>query len=283
MKGLYHATLIGIFSTLLLCCQSQEGSATESIVTLSGKQMVAMGNSITAPQNSWAWVTAQYFDMELTNFAVSGAQWTERPQTTIDTNPKPVYDYNINNVISNQVFRFLQMIVPEGEVIPETDGKTFHNDTPSPLTGLRPADSSFDPFIIIISCGTNDSNERELGDISELDKPYQEANRETLYGAIHWTVSVIRKYCPDTQIVLLTPIQRSPCPPRLPQFVEAIQLAGEKLGCPTINMYDESGIIEEEEAQGHKYLYDGLHPTAEGSQLMGNTVILHLKTLYNVK
>lgn len=80
--------------------------------------------------------------------------------------------------------------------------------------------------------------------------------------------------------MLLTPIQRAPLPPRLPLFVEAIQRAGEKLGCPTIDMYNESGITTEVETQGHKYLYDGLHPNAEGSRLMGATVIRHLESLY---
>ena len=242
--------------------------------------MVAMGNSITAPKDSWAWVTAQYFDMELTNLAVSGATWTDTPQTTVDTDPAPVYD---NNVISNQVFRFLQMSVPEGTVIPETEGEAFHNDTPSPLTGIKNSDSTFDPFIVIISCGTNDSGGRTIGDIAELGKPYQEADRETLYGAINWAVSVIRKYAPGIRIVLLTPIQRAPLPERLPLFVDAILSAGEKLNCPVINMYEESGITTEDETQGHKYLYDGLHPTAEGSQLMGNTVIRHLEALYREK
>lgn len=240
-----------------------------------------MGNSITAPSNSWAWVTAQHFGMELTNLAVAGACWADYPRTAVDTNDNPTYNGdNTNNVISNQVFRFLQMIVPDGEIIPEADGEQFHCDTPSPLTGQRKADSTFNPFLVIISCGPNDSGSGMIGDISELDQPYNEANRETLYGAIHWAVSVIRKHCPDTRIMLLTPIQRSPLPPRLHLFVEAIQLAGEKLGCPTINMYNESGITEAEESQGHKYLYDGLHPNAEGSRLMGETVIRHLESLY---
>ena len=89
--------------------------------------MVAIGNSITAPKDSWAWITAQHFDMELTNLAVSGAQWTDYQGTTVDTNPKPVYDgVHTNNVISNQVYRFLQLIVPEGEIISEAEGEKFH-------------------------------------------------------------------------------------------------------------------------------------------------------------
>lgn len=100
--------------------------------------MVAIGNSITAPKDSWAWITAQHFDMELTNLAVSGAQWTDYQGTTVDTNPKPVYDgVHTNNVISNQVYRFLQLIVPEGEIISETEGEKFHTSTPAPLTGLK--------------------------------------------------------------------------------------------------------------------------------------------------
>ena len=280
MKTLLRITSITILSTILLCCKSQNEKIPGNSLPLSGQQMVAMGNSITAPKDSWAWVTAQYFDMELTNLAVSGATWTDTPQTTVDTDPAPVYD---NNVISNQVFRFLQMSVPEGTVILETEGEAFHNDTPSPLTGIKNSDSTFDPFIVIISCGTNDSGGRTIGDIAELGKPYQEADRETLYGAINWAVSVIRKYAPGIQIVLLTPIQRAPLPERLPLFVDAILSAGEKLNCPVINMYEESGITTEDETQGHKYLYDGLHPTAEGSQLMGNAVIRHLEALYREK
>ena len=115
MKTLLRITSITILSTILLCCKSQNEKIPGNSLPLSGQQMVAMGNSITAPKDSWAWVTAQYFDMELTNLAVSGATWTDTPQTTVDTDPAPVYD---NNVISNQVFRFLQMSVPEGTVIP---------------------------------------------------------------------------------------------------------------------------------------------------------------------
>ena len=137
---------------------------------------------------------------------------------------------------------------------------------------------------VIISCGTNDSsNGKPIGDPSELDKPYQEADRKTLYGAINWAVSIIRKYSPDTEIVLLTPIQRSSHSQKLPMFVDAILLAGEKLNCPAINMYEESGITEAVEAKEHKYLYDGLHPNALGQQLMGEVVIKHLIDLYENK
>lgn len=275
--------IIGTLTPVLSGCQTQDNEEPASSISLYGKQLVAMGNSITAPSNSWAWVTAQHFGMELTNLAVSAARWIDYPQTAVDTNASPIYDGdNSNNVISNQVFRLLQMVVPEGTVIPETEGEPFHSDTPAPLVGHKQAGSDFDPFLVIISCGTNDSGNGVIGDISELEKPYNEANRETLYGAINWAVSAIRKYCPDTQIMLLTPIQRAPLPPRLPLFVEAIQRAGEKLGCPTIDMYNESGITTEVETQGHKYLYDGLHPNAEGSRLMGNTVIRHLETLYGI-
>lgn len=280
-------TILSIGTGLLLLlagCQSQDHVQPEASVSLAGKQLVALGNSITAPSDSWAWVTAQHFGMSLTNLAVSGACWIDYPGTTVDTSSQPVYNGdNSNNVISNQVFRLLQMIVPEGTVIPETEGEQFHSDTPSPLVGHKQADSDFDPFLVIISCGTNDSGNGVIGDISELEKPYNEANRETLYGAINWAVSVIRKYCPDTQIMLLTPIQRAPTVTRLPLFVEAIQQAGEKLSCPTINMYNESGITTEVETQEHKYLYDGLHPNAEGSRLMGATVIRHLESLYLAK
>ena len=127
---------------LLVCCQP-----------LYGKQMVAIGNSITAPKDSWAWITAQHFDMELTNLAVSGAQWTDYQGTTVDTNPKPVYDgVHTNNVISNQVYRFLQLIVPEGEIISEAEGEKFHTSTPAPLTGLKTKNStlcSFRNFFIV--------------------------------------------------------------------------------------------------------------------------------------
>ena len=147
MKNIFHLIITaGLVSILLVCCQP-----------LYGKQMVAIGNSITAPKDSWAWITAQHFDMELTNLAVSGAQWTDYQGTTVDTNPKPVYDgVHTNNVISNQVYRFLQLIVPEGEIISETEGEKFHTSTHAPLTGLKTKNSTFAPAIVIISCGTND-------------------------------------------------------------------------------------------------------------------------------
>ena len=129
MKNIFHLIITaGLVSTLLVCCQSQEEKKqTESLY---GKQIVAIGNSITAPKDSWAWITAQHFDMELTNLAVSGAQWTDYQGTTVDTNPKPVYDgVHTNNVISNQVYRFLQLIVPEGEIISEAEGEKFHTST----------------------------------------------------------------------------------------------------------------------------------------------------------
>lgn len=284
MKAPIHSILTSIV-LLLAGCQSQDQVQPKLPVSLDGKQLVALGNSITAPDDSWAWVTAQYFGMTLTNLAVSGAHLTDYYNTCVDTNEDPRYNEdNTNNVISNQIFRLLQMIVPAGTVIPETDGEIFHNETPSPLTGLRDPDSTFTPFFVIISCGTNDAaGLKAIGDISQLDNPYQEADRKTIYGAIYWAVSVIRKYSPSTQIILLTPIQRSPLPERLPLIVEAIQRAGEKLDCHTIDMYNESGITTEVESQEHKYLYDGLHPNAEGSRLMGQTVIRHLQEWYTSK
>lgn len=283
MKPHIITILIGILALAFTGCQSHDEEPPKTVPSLTGKQLVAMGNSITAPKDSWAWVTSQHFGMELTNLAVSGAHWIDYINTEIDTNAQPVYNEDHrNNVISNQVFRFLQMVVPEGTVIHEADGESFHSETPSPLTGRKSADSTFDPFLVIISCGTNDQL-GSIGETDELEKPYTESNRKTLYGAINWAVSVIRKYSPHTQIILLTPIQRVSFSPKLLEIVEAIQLAGERLGCPTIDMYNESGITTEEESQEHKYLYDGLHPTSEGSRLMGKTVIRHLEILYGIE
>ena len=38
---------------------------------------------------------------------------------------------------------------------------------------------------------------------------------------------------------------------KLPMFVDAILLAGEKLNCPAINMYEESENTQDEEAKEH--------------------------------
>ena len=109
MKNIFHLIITaGLVSILLVCCQSQEGKKqTESLY---GKQIVAIGNSITAPKDSWAWITAQHFDMELTNLAVSGAQWTDYQGTTVDTNQKPVYDgvhtNNDNSRVECRIFSF---------------------------------------------------------------------------------------------------------------------------------------------------------------------------------
>ena len=80
-----------------------------------------------------------------------------------------------------------------------------------------------------------------------------------------------------------TPIPAYSHSQTLPRCVYANLLAGEKLICPAINRYEESGITEAVEAKEHKYLYDGLHPNALGQQLMGEVVIKHLTELYENK
>lgn len=254
---------------------------------LVGKTYISMGDSITAPSDSYAKIVSDNFGMTWHNLGVSGCHWVNYDTTKVDFSDNPVHSElqpeHSMNVIQNQVYRLLQMITPIDHIVPEIDVETeFYSDYSYPVMGSGVLDAS-EIDLVTIACGVNDcSNNKPIGSLIEVDTvSYKELDRKTLWSAMKWAINVIRTHCPNARIVILAPIQRAADRVSLWNYVKNELEAANHFACPAINMFQDVGIMQEIEAVEHKYLSDGLHPNADGKKLMGAIISSKLLGIYN--
>ena len=228
--------------------------ATESSIAYKNKNILTMGDSITALTSNVGWTT--YLQLNLipksfTNVAVSGATWKDKVGTVYDGNP--VYggaDANVNNVMGNQVQKILN--------------------------------GTYDiPDIIIIACGTNDDNDATVIetqftsgsayiDIATVDK-------KTYAGAMRYCIETLMVKYPKAQIFICTPIQGAEIiRPAVGQKAkcDTIKNVAERMSIPIIDCNKESGIYGKYETQNvnGRCLIDGLHPNSTGGERLGNYI-----------
>lgn len=247
---------------------------------------VALGDSITAPSNSYADKLATIFGMRLTNLGVSGCHFTNYEDTVVDFSARPIHselpNENSTNVIQNQVYRLLQMITPTDTVVPEiTEETEFYAGYSYPVMGTGVLNAE-DINLVTIACGTNDAGGlRPMGSLSDVNLVnYKDLTRDTYWSAMKWAINVIRLYLPNARIVMISPIQRRLSRAQQWPYVQAQLDAANQFACPCVNMFQESGIMSEIEQVENRYLSDGLHPNQAGHTLMAKIIASKLLEWY---
>ena len=117
------------------------------------------------------------------------------------------------------------------------------------------------PDVILIQRGTNDAYFWNLGNIPKgsADQP----NKATGLGSIQYVCEKMRSAYPEAVIVWSTPIYRADVPQsELLEFCDALESVCPAYGVKIFDLRNTCGITETNYMQ---YLYDGIHPNAEGA------------------
>ncbi|MBE8712526.1 SGNH/GDSL hydrolase family protein [Sphingobacterium hungaricum] len=231
---------------------------------LAGKTLVYLGDSIVA--GGYPTIVATNLGMTVVNVGYDGCRWTNDVNTKIDFSDAPTESGA--NRIMNQVYRLLRRVTPTNTVVPETSSSdVFGGGFAYPVNGLATLVKSA-VKVIVVHCGTNDAgNTLPKGSLTAVDEvAYTAVDKKTMWGAIKWAVSVLKKHFPDAEIILATPIQRiDGTRANLYEYVQIVKQSSEQFACKCINLFQNSGISKE---NGATYLPDGLHPNSAGQQLI---------------
>jgi len=162
------------------------------------------------------------------------------------------------------------------------NGSSTYRQNVSEQIALAMADSSNDDAaIVVVSLGTNDGA-ASIGDYdTAMSKAtLEELDRTNLYEALRWSMWTLRSKYEGAVFFAGLPIQRA-ANEQPDEMLEAIRKMANRYNFIVIDATNESGIIREFETSGEsgRYLYDGLHPNAEGSmriaKLYANTILSH--------
>lgn len=260
----------------------------DSQLKKSGGDFIVLGDSITADVNGWTKDVANTYGLPLTNIAVAGSVWCSYAPYRVDLSGSFTEDHGLNN-IENQVYRFLQMITPVGEIVPElTEDMVYNTGYSYPVlgTGLMDRDNV---RLIGISCGGNDNNlSYQDGDLDVVcSGDVRDVDRSTMRGIIRWTCVLLQYYCPNAKIFMLTPTPtgRSTSSFALERVGNNIKTVAYRLGVNVVDM-QYCGIssavagmtIIPDTNNASRYFRDGLHPNNFGQRLMGGYVTSVLDT-----
>ncbi|KXY80139.1 SGNH/GDSL hydrolase family protein [Bacillus cereus group sp. MYBK12-2] len=217
---------------------------TSSIKT-KGKRLLIFGDSITetatvsddgadykeGTRSNWAAFTK--YDLQVSqmwNYAKSGATYKDREINGTTVVPRQLISTQINTAIANN----------------------------------RPGD------IIVVSMGTNDGASNLGSYETAMSKStLDDLDRTKLYEVIRWALWKIRTHYPNAFCYVATPIQRvSHEQPQ--ELLDAITKMAKRYNFIIIDAHNESGIVRDFEVQNGqgRYLYDGLHPSVNGQELM---------------
>lgn len=165
--------------------------------------------------------------------------------------------------------------------------------SPSDPTGNNPMVNRYsaldnDADVILFMGGTNDYRKTDIPIGTTSD-----AGNSTFYGALNTlALGLYTKYYTDTvngykkKIVFCTPIKaynETVNGNVLRQYADAVKFIAQKYNFVFIDMYYESGInphIMNTAPTGHNpYIYDGIHPTQDGHNIIANKLVGTLKTI----
>jgi lysophospholipase L1-like esterase len=229
----------------------------QHIVALGDSNTWLAGDSCTNPKG---WITVLKEQMEpasCRSYARSGATWTHTEQTKYNTEEYTSL-LGDDNVIYNQVNRL----------------RDACNDSTQQT-----------PDLILILAGTNDmwfeakrpqafskTAEEVCTDTTALYPTRQPNEILSMAEAIRYDYEMLREFCPEATIVLLTPMQATKVSLEVvTKTGELIDQCGALLQMPVIRL-DEVGINSEEELQEKRYTSDGVHTNTDGALLIGSYV-----------
>ena len=243
--------------SFILCLLPFTFVQAQHIVALGDSNTWLAGDSCTNPKG---WITVlkeQMRPASCRSYARSGATWTHTEQTKYNTKEYTSL-LGDDNVIYNQVNRL----------------RDACND------GSQPK-----PDLILILAGTNDmwfeakrpkafarTAEEVCMDTTALYPTHQPNEVLTMAEAIRYDYEMLREFCPEATIVLLTPMQATKVSREVvTKTGELIDQCGALLDMPVIRL-DEVGIDSEAEQQEKHYTSDGVHTNTEGALLIGSYV-----------
>lgn len=174
-----------------------------------------------------------------------------------------IFDYNDNaynemvpSIASNLGFTSLFMDNIEGSTSAAASGVGIADHIDA---GMYTAWKK--PDVILIQRGTNDAYFWNLGNIPKgsADRP----NKATGLGSIQYVCEKMRSTYPEAVIVWSTPIYRADVPQsELLEFCDALGEICPKFDINVFDLRNSCGITETNYTE---YLYDGIHPNAEGA------------------
>lgn len=229
----------------------------QHIVALGDSNTWLAGDSCTNPKG---WITVLKEQMEpasCRSYARSGATWTHTELTKYNTEEYTSL-LGDDNVIYNQVNRL----------------RDACNDS-----------TQHTPDLILILSGTNDmwfeakrpqafskTAEEVCTDTAALYPTRQPNEILSMAEAIRYDYEMLREFCPEATIVLLTPMHATKVSREVvTKTGELIDQCGALLQMPVIRL-DEVGINSEEEQREKRYTSDGVHTNTDGALLIGSYV-----------
>lgn len=173
-------------------------------------------------------------------------------------------------------------------IVGSTVGVSPSNPTGTDAMILRYSSLPDDADVVLFMGGTNDYRKTDIpiGTVSDT-------GNSTFYGALNnLALGLYTKYYTNTlngytkTIIFCTPIKAFNEIVNgnvLRQYADAVKYIAQKYNFVFIDMYYESGInphIMNTAPTGHNpYIYDGIHPTQDGHNIIANKLVGVLKTI----
>ena len=140
------------------------------------------------------------------------------------------------------------------------------------------------PDIFVFAMGTNDSTIGTVADALNGKDPdaLSAAVRQTMVGGARWAIQKIITTYPNCRVYISAPIQIADATANAKGLEKSIALKeiSNSLSVGYFNTFGECGITEKVESGTAPYLSDGLHPNAEGQQLMGKYLAKEIRNNY---
>lgn len=140
------------------------------------------------------------------------------------------------------------------------------------------------PDIFVFAMGTNDDTIGTVADALNGKDPdaLSTAVRQTMVGGARWAIQKIITTYPNCRVYISAPIQRADATANAKGLEKSIALKeiSNSLSVGYFNTFGECGITEKVESGTAPYLSDGLHPNAEGQQLMGKYLAKEIRNNY---
>lgn len=211
------------------------------------------GDKCDKPRGWNKWFADSIGANSVVSYARSGATWTHTPTTKTNI-VENIGRIGPDNVITNQTHRLVEDVIA---------GKTA------------------EPNVIIVACGTNDAwFPRERPKALDMDaakacslKAFSIDDKCTLAGAIASDYQFLSAEFPDTEIIILTPLQSTAfSEERLRAVTSIMEDVCSKLGISCLRQDTLCCIDSKKESVEKVMTYDGTHTSELGARINGGRI-----------
>lgn len=273
-----------------------------SKLPLYGKVVYVLGDSITYLNGSWVNKLAEKTGAKkVINCGRGGATWRWR-DNYISYFGSDIYSKDIVADVSadGKTVNFDgNTDLSNGNLPTDNNNYTYINNELSFMQRLI-NEGYEQPDVIIVACGINDTGASCEVYSDELfeSKFYTDRDslsdsaKKTLGGGLRANIEALKALYPNATIIVSTPIQ-SPYKyfrPYIPNTCTWIKKFAEFYSVPVIDAYAESGIsaffekgwddMSYNGSNAGRYLFDGLHPNADGYKLLSNYFSNRINMIY---